>query len=61
MNDHGLNYPKKAKALHWGGEPGIFAKHTKGQKGQRFIERAITDVTPRIDDHFKTAIAKVLK
>ena len=30
-------------------------------KGQHFIERAITEVTPRIDDHFKTAIASVLK
>ena len=54
-------YPKTKKALHWGGHPGIFAKRTKGQKGQHFIEKAIDNVTPRIDDHFKTAISKVLK
>ena len=53
--------PKHKKALHWGGEPGIFAKSTKGQKGQRFIDRAIKEVTPRIDQHFKTAISEVLK
>lgn len=34
------------------------ASHVSGQK---FVEKAIKDVTPRIDDHFKTAIAKVLK
>ena len=54
-------YPKTKKALHWGGEPGIFAKSTKGQKGQHFIEKAISEVTPRIDNHFKSAIEKVLK
>ena len=30
-------------------------------EGQHFIERAITQVTPRIDDHFKKAIEQVLK
>ena len=53
---------KNKKALHWEkGGVDYFAKSTKGQKGQHFIEKAITEVTPRIDDHFKTAIASVLK
>ena len=53
--------PTKKKALHWDGK--YFSKgHTVGgQRAQKFIERAIDQVTPRIDDHFKTAIAKVLK
>ena len=52
---------KNAKALHWSkGGKEFFAKSTKGQKGQHFIEKAITNVTPRIDDHFKTAISEVL-
>lgn len=29
--------------------------------GQKFVERAIKQVEPRVDDHFKTAIEKVLK
>ena len=29
-------------------------------KGQHFIEEAIKQVTPRIDDHFKNAISEVL-
>ena len=29
-------------------------------EGQHFIEKAITHVTPRIDDHFNTAISEVL-
>ena len=54
--------PKNAKVLHWSkGGKEVFAKSTKGQKGQHFIERAVTNVNPRIDSHFKTAIAKVLK
>ena len=54
-------YPKHAKVLHWvSGGKDVFAKSTKGQKGQHFIERAISNVTPRIDQHFKTAISEVL-
>ena len=30
-------------------------------KGQHFIEKSISNVTPRIDSHFKAAIAKVLR
>jgi len=30
-------------------------------EGQHFIEKAISNVNPRIDDHMKTAIAEVLK
>ena len=52
--------PVKAKALHWNKGGDVFAMSTKGQKGQHFIERAIKTVTPRLDDHFKTAIAEVL-
>ena len=29
-------------------------------EGQHFVEKAITTVNPRIDDHFKSAIAEVL-
>lgn len=52
---------KNAKALHWskGGQE-FFAKSTRGQKGQHFIEKAISNVNPRIDEHFKTAISEVL-
>lgn len=52
---------KNAKALHWSkGGSEFFAKSTKGQKGQHFVERAITAVNPRLDDHMKTAISEVL-
>ena len=44
------------------GSKGGFSKGhmVPGQTGQKFIERAIDQVTPRIDDHFKTAISEVL-
>ena len=42
-----------------GAKTGMVLKQPRVE-GQHFIERAIDQVTPRIDDHFKTAIAKVL-
>ena len=30
-------------------------------RGQHFVEKAVNDVTPRIDEHFMVAIEKVLK
>lgn len=53
--------PKNARVLHWDNGLGdVFAMYTSGQKGQHFIEKAISQVNPRIDDHFKTAISEVL-
>ena len=68
--------PKNKKALHWAGASysanfytghvsktgGAFSKgHMMPSKpGQHFIEKAIDEVNPRIDDHFKTAISEVL-
>ena len=53
--------PKSKQALHWDGKYFSKGHMHPGQRGQKFIERAIDEVTPRIDDHFKTAIASVLK
>ena len=68
--------PVNAKALHWTesttissggvtmtGKKGAFSKGhmVRGIAGRHFIEKAITQVNQRTDDHFKTAIASVLK
>ena len=53
--------PKSKQALHWDGNYFSKGHMVSGQRGQHFIENAIKEVTPRIDSHFKTAIAKVLK
>ena len=44
------------------GSKGGFSKGhmMPGQRGQHFIEKAISNVNPRIDEHFKTAISEVL-
>jgi hypothetical protein len=53
--------PKSKKALHWGGKPGYFSKgHTITIHGKHFVEDSISEVKPRIDDHFKVAISEVL-
>ena len=69
--------PVNAKALHWTGsttvvsgggvtmtgKKGAFSKghRVRGIAGRHFIEKAIDQVNPRIDDHFKKAISEVLK
>ena len=38
----------------------VFIKHSKGQRGQHFVERSMREIKPRIEGHFKIAIREVL-
>ena len=53
--------PKNKKALHWDGKYYSKGHMVKGIKGKHFVENSISEVKPRIEDHFKVAISEVLK
>ena len=38
----------------------VYTNIIKGQVGQHFVEKSVSEVTPRIPNRFKTAIEKVL-
>ena len=53
-------YPH-GKALHWNGPNGeVFAKYSRGQPGQHFVEKSIDDVEGRLAGYFLKALEEVM-
>jgi len=54
--------PIRAKALHWGGTPGVFAKSVKGMRARPFLRKAIDNIIPKkMAKIFERVSGKVLK
>lgn len=55
--NNSLIYPKRSKFLVFKGDNGlVFARYTKGQKGQKFVEKSIEATSSKIEGYFIRAM-----